>query len=108
MTPTKVETRPFDAAEYLKDDEEGQIFLLRDALESGEAAYIAQAIGAVARARGGLSELERRTGIKRQSLNKALSTKGNPTLDTLLPVLKALGLRLVIEAAPAERELADV
>jgi len=101
------ETRPFDAAEYLKDDEEGQLYLLRDAMESGEAAYIAHAVGAVARSRGGLSQLERATGIKRQTLNKALSNKGNPTLETLIPILKALGLKLTVEQAPAEPELAD-
>ena len=102
----ELEIRPFDAAEHLKGDEEAQIFLIRDAIESGHAGYIANAIGAVARARGGLSSLERATGLKRQSLNKALGPKGNPTLETLLPVLKALGLRLAIEAVPQGRKLA--
>ena len=54
-------------------------------------------IGAVARARG-LTNLERATGIKRQTLNKSFSLKGNPTLETLLTVLGALGLRLEIVA----------
>jgi probable addiction module antidote protein len=101
-----VETRPFDAAEYLKGDEEAQIFLIRDAIESGHAGYIANALGAVARARGGLSRLERTTGMKRQSLNKALGPNGNPTLGTLLPVLEALGLRLAVEPASAKRQAA--
>jgi probable addiction module antidote protein len=102
-----VEIRPFDAAEHLKGDEEAQIFLIRDAIESGHAGYIANAIGAVARARGGLSSLERATGMKRQSLNKALGPHGNPTLETLLPVLKALGLRLSVEDVGKEPELAQ-
>lgn len=96
--------RPFDAAEHLKCDEEAQIFLIRDAINSGHVGYIANAIGAVARARGGLSSLERATGMKRQTLNKALGPNGNPTLETLLPVLSALGLRLAVEPAA---ELAD-
>jgi len=92
--------RPVDTASLFQSDED-QLFLIRDAIASGEPHYIAHAIGVVARARG-LSALERETGIKRQTLNKALSTKGNPTLETLLPVLAALNLRLdVRELQPA-------
>jgi len=84
-----------DTATLFETDED-QIHLLRDALASGDANYIAHAIGVVARARG-LSEMERETGIKRQTLHKALSTRGNPTLETLLPVLKALNLQLDVK-----------
>jgi probable addiction module antidote protein len=96
-----IETRAFDAAKYL-DDEESQRFLLDDAVKSGDAGYIANALGTIARAKGGLSHLERITGIKRQTLNKSLGKEGNPTLETLLPVLKALGLRLRIEPETAK------
>lgn len=85
---------PFDLADYL-ERKSSQIYLLRDALASGHPGYIADAIGAVARARG-LTNLERETGIKRQTLNKSLSLKGNPTLETLVTVLGALGLRLEV------------
>ena len=101
----KITTRPFDAAKYL-DDDESQLYLLDDAIESGDAHYIAHAIGTIARAKGGLSHLERLTHIKRQTLNKSLGKNGNPTLVTLLSVLDALGLRLRIESV-SERELAD-
>lgn len=87
---------PFDAAEYLAS-EEAQIAFLNEALASGHAAYIAKALGAVARARGGLSALEKKTNIKRQTLNKALKEGANPTLQTLLPVMEALGLRMTVE-----------
>jgi probable addiction module antidote protein len=96
----------FDAAEYL-DSERAQLSLLNDAFESGNPAYIANAIGAVARARAGMSALARDTGIKRQTLNKSLSLKGNPTLETLVPVLKKLGLRMQIVAAPANDQGKD-
>jgi probable addiction module antidote protein len=89
-----IELRDFDPAEYL--DEAGQTELLDDAVASGDAAYLAHAIGTIARAKGGLLSLERRTGIKRQTLAKSLGKSGNPTLETLLPVLKALGLKLNI------------
>ena len=88
-----------DTSTLFQTDEE-QIHLIRDALDSGDAHFIAHAIGVVARARG-LSKMERETGIKRQTLNKALSTKGNPTLETLLPVLSALNLRLDVRELKA-------
>ena len=86
-----------DTSTLFKTDED-QIHLIRDALARGDAHYIAHALGVVARARG-LSDLERETGMKRQTLHKALSTKGNPTLETILPVLKALNLQLDVREA---------
>jgi probable addiction module antidote protein len=102
ITDEDIVFTPFDAADYMRGDEASHTYLLRDALASGHHGYIADAIGAVARARG-LSNLERETGIKRQTLNKSFSLKGNPTLETLLPVLDALGLRLEIVADRPER-----
>ncbi len=89
-----IDLRDFDPADYL--DEQGQVDLLDDAIASGDGAYLAHAIGTIARAKGGLLNLERRTGIKRQTLSKSLGKSGNPTLETLLPVLRALGLKLAI------------
>jgi len=91
--------RPVDTSTLSRTDED-QVHLIRDALASGDAHYIAHAIGVVARARG-LSELERETGMKRQTLHKALSEKGNPTLETILPVLKALNLQLDVRGLEA-------
>lgn len=100
LTAEDIAFSPLDLADYLKR-ESSQIYVLRNALQSGHPGYIAVALGAVARARG-LSNLERATGIKRQTLNKSLSPKGNPTLETLTTVLAALGLRLeVVEDTPA-------
>jgi probable addiction module antidote protein len=92
LDPAALEVRDFDAADYL-GRESSQIYLLRDAVESGNAHYLATAIGAVARARG-LSQLARETGIKRQTLNKSFGPHGNPTLETLMAVLPALGLEI--------------
>jgi probable addiction module antidote protein len=54
------------------------------------------AIRAVAEAYGGLGAVAAQAGISRESLYRALSPKGNPTLKTLIAVLKTLGLRLTI------------
>jgi len=96
-----IATRPFDAANYL-DTAADQVDLLSDALDSGDPRTIAYALGAVARARGGIAKLAEDSGLSRQALHKALSEKGNPTLETVLKVLKALGLHMRIEEAGAE------
>jgi probable addiction module antidote protein len=87
-----IETRPFDAAEYL-DDAESQAELLADAFASGHAGYIADALGVVARARG-MTQVAKDAGVTREALYKALSRDGDPKLSTLLGVAKALGVKL--------------
>ena len=98
-----LETTPFDAAEYL-NDAESQAELLTDAFESGEAAYIAHALGIVARARG-MTSVAKEAGVTREALYKALSENGDPKLTTLLGVLKAL--RIKLSAEPADGNNAD-
>ena len=90
---------PFDAAEYLTGDTETQLEMLTDALGSGDRAYVAHALGTVARARGGIAKLATETGLQRQALHRALGKDGNPRLDTLLKVIAALGLTIKVEAA---------
>lgn len=87
-----LETTRFDAAEYL-DDTESQAELIADALQSGDPAYITNALGVVARARG-MTQVAKDAGVTREALYKALSQDGDPKLSTLLGVLKALGLEL--------------
>jgi probable addiction module antidote protein len=91
------DTKPFDAAEYLTS-EVAQAEYLTAALEENDPEFFADAIGVVARARG-MSRLAKETGLTRDTLYKAFSEDGNPTLDTLLRVLRALGIKLV--ATPA-------
>jgi probable addiction module antidote protein len=93
-----LKTKPFDAAEYL-DDAESQADLLSDAFASGDAGYIAHALGVVARARG-MSQIAREAGVTREALYKALTEDGDPRLSTLLGVTRALGVTL--SAAPAK------
>jgi probable addiction module antidote protein len=86
---------PFDTAKYITDAED-VAELLGDAFESGHASYIANALGIVARSEG-MTKIAAQTGINRQALYTALSESGNPTLETLLKVMSALGLRLKCE-----------
>ena len=96
---TKLVTTPFDGAQYFTTPE-SVIELLNDAFESGEAGYIAVALGVAARAEG-MTKLAAKTGVNRQALYTALSENGNPTLETLLKVLGAMGVRLRCEATEA-------
>lgn len=51
----------------------------------------------VAEAYGGLGAIAAQAGISREALYRSLSPKGNPTLKTLLAVLKAVGMKLSVE-----------
>jgi probable addiction module antidote protein len=55
------------------------------------------ALRTVAEAYGGLGAVAEEAGINRESLYRALSPKGNPTLKTLLAVLRTVGMRLSVE-----------
>jgi probable addiction module antidote protein len=92
-----IETLPFDAAQYLTSPE-SQAELIADALETGDVAYIATALGTVARARG-MSKVAKEAGVTREALYKALSSGGDPRLSTLLGVMKALGVKLSVTHA---------
>ena len=89
----------WDPAENLKSEADIRAYLIASFEEAPEdAAYIAAALGDVARARG-MTKLAKSTGLTRMGLYKALSKDGNPSLDTVLKVLRALGLRLTAQAA---------
>jgi probable addiction module antidote protein len=93
----KIKTKPFDPAEYL-DDSESVAAYMTEALESGDPAFVADALGVVARARG-MTEVAREAGVSRESLYRALSAEGNPEFATVLRVVQALGLQLCVTSA---------
>jgi probable addiction module antidote protein len=85
----KLRERPRFAAEYLKaameDSDDPEVLLI--------------ALRHVAEAKGGLAKVAKAAGIERESLYRALSTRGNPRLSTILGVMKAVGLKLTVETA---------
>jgi probable addiction module antidote protein len=89
-----IKTTPFDPAKYLTEPQ-GQAELLADALENGNASYIADALGIIARAHG-MSKLARETGVSREALYKSLSKTGDPKISTLFKVAKALNVKLTL------------
>jgi len=88
----KTQTRSWDVAKHLETEEDMAAYL-EAALEEGDAALVAAALGDIARAKG-MAEIARETGLGRESLYKALSPEGNPEFATVLKVVRALGLRL--------------
>ena len=87
----------YDSADYLKTEEDIAAYLEAVMEEGGDdPAYIARALGVVARARN-MTALAQEVGMSRVGLNKALSGEGNPTLSTVLKVAKALGLKVSIQ-----------
>lgn len=92
-----IETAPFDAAEYLSDDETIAEYLAA-ALEDPNPDLLLVAIGNVARARG-MTQLAQDAGLGRESLYKALRPGAQPRYDTIIRVLHALGVQLTVRAA---------
>jgi probable addiction module antidote protein len=99
----ETKTAPYDVAEFLETPEEMAAFLEACIQESdGDAAFIAKALGDIARAKG-MTQIARKAGLSRESLYKALSGDRSPSFDTILKVFSALGLKLTASA----REVAE-
>jgi len=90
----KTATTRYDVAEHLRTPEEMAAYLEACFDEAGgDAAFIAKALGDIARAKG-MGRVARDAGLSRESLYKALSGDRSPGFDTVLKVIQALGLRL--------------
>ena len=98
-TKTKTKTTPYDVAEHLRTPAEMAAYLdawLEEAPD--DAAGIARALGDIARAKG-MTQVAKDAGLSRESLYRALGTDGNPSLATVLKVVRALGVKLHAGAA---------
>lgn len=94
---TKETFSRWDAADYLKSEEDMAAYLQACIEEAADdPAFIAAALGDVARARG-MVQLAKETGLTREGLYKALSKDGNPNFGTVLKVLHALGLKITLQ-----------
>ena len=92
-----LKTLPFDAADAL-DTADGQAAVLTEAFASGEPAIVTAALGMIARARG-ISQISRETGLSREAVYKATSPEGNPTLATLMGIMRVTGLQFSVGRA---------
>lgn len=104
---SKIKTTEFDVADHLRTNEEAAAYLeacFED--PDADAAFIARALGDVARARG-MSRVARDTGLSRESLYKALSGERSPEFDTILKVTRALGIRIHVNLSDRPDAQAD-
>lgn len=85
----ELRAKPKFAAEYLRAALE----------EKDEPGVLLLALRRIAEAKGGLARVAEAAGVERESLYRALSSKGNPRLSTLIAVTRAIGLKLTVEAA---------
>jgi probable addiction module antidote protein len=95
----KTRTTRYDVTEHLRTPDEMAAYLeacLEEA--SGDAAFIAKALGDLARAKG-MTQVARDAGLSRESLYRALSGERSPDFETILKVISALGLKLHAEVA---------
>lgn len=92
---SKIKTRPFDAANYLNDEEDISAYL-QVVMEDGDPELLAAALGDIARTRG-MTQLAKDTGLSRESLYKSLSGERAPSSDTLFKVVRALGFKLTVQ-----------
>lgn len=87
----------FDMSEML-DSDEAIAEYLSQVMADGDADELVAALGHIARDRG-MAQIARDAGLGRESLYKALAPGAKPRFDTVLRVVRALGVRL--EARPA-------
>jgi probable addiction module antidote protein len=88
----QLKKEPIEAAMYLSlslQDEDPRIFLtaLRD----------------VADAYGGITRISKSTKLNRESLYRMLSDEGNPSIESLTAVLRAIGFRLAVKYEKPKR-----
>lgn len=89
-----IKTSRYDVSEHLRTPEEMAMYLDACIEESGgDAAFIAKALGDIARAQG-MAQVALKTGLSRESLYKSLSGDRVPSFDTILKVMQALGVKL--------------
>lgn len=94
-------TTRFDAADYL-DTPERQAAYITAAFETGDPAFVRDALGIVARARG-MTVIAKNADLNRESLYKALGEAGNPEFGTVMRILQAMGLKLSVRPAETRR-----
>jgi len=95
MSRTKIKTKLYDSANYL-DTPEARAAHMTEALATEDASFIAEALGTVAKA-SGMSAVAREAGLSRENLYRSLNGATNTKLETVVRVLRALGMKLTAE-----------
>ncbi|RMH21422.1 MAG: putative addiction module antidote protein [Gammaproteobacteria bacterium] len=92
---SNAKTSLWDASEHL-DTPEAINEYLTAALEEGDTDLLIAALGDIARAKG-MTQLAKKTGLGRESLYKALTPGAKPRFDTIMRVMRGLGIHLAAQ-----------
>lgn len=76
---------------------------LNAVLEDGDRAELMIALRYVTDAFGGVSAIARKTGLNATTLYRTLSPRGNPELKSFMDIMKAVGMRILVQPTPARR-----
>ena len=93
----KIELNKFDPADFLDNDEVIAEYLTAT-LEDENPDVFLSAVGDVARARG-MTLIAQSSGLGRESLYKALAPGAKPRYDTVIKVLRSLGVKLEVSSS---------
>ena len=88
---------PFDMTAHL-DSPEARAEYLNQVLADGDADELLRALGHIAKAQG-MAHVAKEAGLGRESLYKALAPGAKPRAETLLRVIRAMGIHLHAETA---------
>ena len=91
---------PFKTSDHLKTRKD-IVAYLNAALEDGEPAVLLEALRNVAQAKDGVGALAKAAGVSRESPYRTLSRRGNPKIDTVMALLRAMGLELSVDQRKA-------
>ncbi len=85
-------------AELYRDNPAFALEVINDVLEDGDQAELLILLRQMAQACGGVQAVAEQAHLNPTQLYRTLSPKGNPALSSLLAILKAMGLRLTVQA----------
>ena len=102
FTPEELAVNPYDAAELL-DSDEMIIGYLTESLADPDQDIFLKALGNVLRAKG-VANVAEATGLARESLYRTCQPGKKPHFDTIMKILRAVGLTVTIGSGPAAGE----
>jgi probable addiction module antidote protein len=88
-------------AELFEQDPAYALELLNSILEDGEQSELLVALRQMTKAFGGVQAIAEKANLNPTQLYRTLSEEGNPALNSLTAILKAMGLRLAVERVRA-------
>ena len=95
----ETEYAPFDVSDYLDNDEMIAEYLTA-AAEDDNPDVLLLALANVAKAHG-MAKVAKAAGLGRESLYKALAPGSHPRFETIVAVLRALGVTVVVRGSKA-------